>query len=134
MVDVSPCCEAQPAWSFSAFLTGVDICSLVASVAQANLFARDTGHSVAVFSVGGMITDIEDTEGVEQSSYIATVKNKDNTLVAPNLKTTVLKYGTGGVSKQLVGRIEIVKFISARGNKALADMYIAANNNGVVSA
>ncbi|KAI8463236.1 MAG: hypothetical protein J3K34DRAFT_153963 [Monoraphidium minutum] len=40
----------------------------------------------------------------------------------PGLKLAVLKYGSGGVARQLVSRQEIVKFVCARGGKALAEL------------
>lgn len=101
---------------------------------QANRFARDTGHSVALFSVGGLYSDMDEVVDLNGDSYIVDVKHKDNTPVAQNLKVAVLKYGTGGVAKQLITRAEIVKFISARGSKALTDMYNAAVNNDNPSA
>lgn len=104
---------------------------------EANRFARDTGHSVAIFSVGGVYTDLEDTPSnatYPEEHFIAEVKAKDNTPVSPNLKVAVLKYGTGGVAKQLVTRGEIVKFISARGVKAMVDMHAAAAANDNPSA
>jgi hypothetical protein len=40
----------------------------------------------------------------------------------PRLKLAVLKYGSGGVAQQLVSRQEIVKFVCARGSKALGEL------------
>jgi hypothetical protein len=101
---------------------------------EANRFARDTGHSVALFAVGGFYSDMADVTDFNADAYIVDLKGKDNAPIAPNLKVSVIKYGTGGVSKQLVARGEIVRFISARGGKALTDMYTAAANNDNPSA
>lgn len=101
---------------------------------QANRFARDTGHSVAIFSVGGLWSDMDEVTDPEGDRYIVDIKHKDNTPVAANFKVSVLKYGTGGVAKQLITRNEIVRFVSARGSKALTDMYTAAANNDNPSA
>lgn len=96
--------------------------------AQANRFARDTGHTVALFAVGGVLAgDAPDTADLSQDLVLADVKAKDNSIVQPGLKVAVLKYGSGGVARQLVTRGEIVKFVSARGSKALGEMHANAH-------
>jgi hypothetical protein len=90
---------------------------------QANRFARDTGHSVAIFTVGGVFTDMDDITDFTGDSYVVDAKDKNNSLVQQGLKVAVLKYGTGGVSQQLTTRGEIVKFVSARGNKAMQELH-----------
>jgi hypothetical protein len=81
--------------------------------------------------VGGIFSDEDDQGGgsLEGDSYAVDVKNKDNLVVLPKLKVNVLKYGTGGVSKHLTTRPEIVKFISARGSKALLEMQASQQSN-----
>lgn len=93
------------------------------SVLQANRFARDTGHSVALFTVGGIFSDMEDATDFAGEAYVLDVKDKNNSPVQQGLKVAVLKYGTGGVSKQLTTRGEIVKFVSARGSKAMQELH-----------
>eukprot|EP00882_Tetradesmus_deserticola_P015214 GHRQ01016203.1.p1 GENE.GHRQ01016203.1~~GHRQ01016203.1.p1 ORF type:complete len:193 (+),score=87.77 GHRQ01016203.1:48-626(+) len=90
---------------------------------EANRFARDTGHSVAIFTVGGVISDMEDVTDFAGDCYVLDVKDKNNHPVQQGLKVAVLKYGTGGVSKQLTTRGEIVKFVSARGSKAMLELH-----------
>jgi hypothetical protein len=97
--------------------------SIAASFLQANRFARDTGHSVAIFTVGGVFSDMEDVTDPAGDLYALDVKDKNNSPVQQGLKVTVLKYGTGGVSKQLATRGEIVKFVSARGSKAMQELH-----------
>lgn len=97
---------------------------------QANRFARDTGHTVALFTVGGVFSSDDDTTDMADEQYLADVKNKDNSLVQQGMKVAVLKYGTGGVARQLVTRGEIVKFVAARGTKALAEMHASAQDQG----
>jgi hypothetical protein len=93
---------------------------------QANRFARDTGHSVAIFTVGGVFSDMDDVTDFAGDSYVLDVKDKNNSPVQQGLKVAVLKYGTGGVSKQLTTRGEIVKFVSARGSKAMQELHAAS--------
>lgn len=92
---------------------------------QANRFAHDTGCTVALFGVGGVYT--EQPDGQDDNCCLAEVKNKDsNDPVDDGLKVAVLKYATGGVASQLISRGEIIKFVSQRGVKAMADMYAAS--------
>lgn len=96
------------------------------SYTQANRFAVQTGYSVALFSVGGTFTEQPDAADAQHS--IATVRTKDGSLCGEDdFKVAVLKYATGGVASQLIGRGEIIKFVSQRGVKAMADMYAQAN-------
>lgn len=107
---------------------------LSCALLQANRFARDTGHSVAIFTVGGLISNMDDVADFHQDNYCVDVKGKDNQLVAPGLKVAVLKYGTGGVAKQLTTRGEIIKFVSARGSKALGELYAQSKESENASA
>jgi hypothetical protein len=94
----------------------------VCCCAQANKFARDTGYSVAIFSVGG-IYDTDYPESMEDPACcIAPCVTKQGG-TEPDLKVAVLKYATGGVASNLITRGEITKFVAQRGVKAIADMY-----------
>jgi hypothetical protein len=90
------------------------------SQCQINAFAADTGHSVAVFTIGGLLTDAPDTPADDLAAEaILKAASSD---AHPRLKLSVLKYGSGGVAQQLVARSEIVKFVCARGTKALGEL------------
>lgn len=82
-------------------------------------FAAETGHSVALLTVGGILS-VEPESGADEFDgdvYTKAVAAKD-----PRLKLNIFKFGTGGVCAQLVKRPEIVKFVCARGTKALLEM------------
>lgn len=80
----------------------------------------ETGHTVAIFTVGGIISETPEStaDDYEGETYVKGV----NAASLPDLKLSVLKYGTGGVCKQLTTRPEIVKFVCARGTKALSEI------------
>lgn len=46
------------------------------------------------------------------------------------VKLAVLKYGTGGVAAQIAARPEIVKFMCARGTRAIVDLHNASGGGG----
>ncbi|KIZ06139.1 hypothetical protein MNEG_1824 [Monoraphidium neglectum] len=85
-----------------------------------NAFAAETGQSVAVFTTGGVLSDAPDS-APDDFAADALLKSAGSA-AHPRLKLAVLKYGSGGVGRQLVARPEIVKFVSARGFKALAEI------------
>lgn len=92
---------------------------------QANAFARDTGYSVALFAVGGVLTDEPDSLE-DAACCLASVKTKVTDVAVPgNAKAVVLKYATGGVANSLITRGEISKFVVQRGAKALGEMYVS---------
>lgn len=92
---------------------------------QANAFARDTGYSVALFAVGGVLTDEPDSLE-DASCCLASVKTKVTDIAMPgNAKAVVLKYASGGVANSLITRGEISKFVVQRGAKALGEMYVS---------
>lgn len=97
---------------------------------EANRFARDTGMSVAVFAIGGVLSDAVDTADLGADVYMSDVRGKDGEPVLPRLKSAVLKYGTGGVARPLVARAEIVKFVATRGSKALTELVASAAGGG----
>lgn len=79
---------------------------------------------MAVFTIGGILSDADDTPPEDYAADA--VLKSTNTGSQPRLKLAVLKYGSGGVGGQLVARPEIVKFVCARGFKALAEIADAA--------
>jgi hypothetical protein len=85
---------------------------------QINAFAADTGHSVAVFTIGGVLSDRPDSDDAAADHILKPAPCPSH----PDMKLAVLKYGSGGVARQLVLRPEIVKFVAARGSKALAEL------------
>jgi hypothetical protein len=92
--------------------------------AQVNRFARDTGYSVAIFSVGG-IYDTEHPESMEDPACCIAPCVTKNGPTEEGLKVAVLKYATGGVASNLITRGEITKFVAQRGVKAIADMFVS---------
>lgn len=94
---------------------------------EANSFAADTGHSVAMFTIGGILSDQNDSsaDDFSEEAYVKSTNSSN----FPRLKLAVLKYGSGGVAKQLTVRPEIVKFVCARGTKALSEMAQNAEGN-----
>jgi hypothetical protein len=92
---------------------------------QANAFARDTGCSVALFAVGGVLSEEPDNLD-DAACCLSSVKTKASDVAVPgNAKAVVLKYATGGVANSLITRGEISKFVSQRGAKALGEMYVS---------
>lgn len=91
---------------------------------EVNRFARDTGYSVAIFSVGG-IYDTEHPESMEDPACCIAPCVTKNGPTEEGLKVAVLKYATGGVASNLITRGEITKFVAQRGVKAIADMFVS---------
>jgi hypothetical protein len=90
--------------------------------AQANRFARETGFSVALFSVGGIHTDSPDTMDDPACCLSTVKKDAEPSKGQPVLKVAVLKHATGGVAGTLITRGEITKFVAQRGVKAISDL------------
>lgn len=89
---------------------------------QANRFAADTGYTVALFGVGGLFTQLQGDQ--DETLTLTEVRTKDGAPpVDDDMRVAVLKYATGGVATQLTSRAEIIKFVSQRGVKALAEMH-----------
>jgi hypothetical protein len=98
---------------------------------QINSFAADTGASVAVFAIGGILSDAPDTQP-DDVALDAIQRPLTAASADPRMRLAVVKYGSGGVARQLVGRPEIVKFVCARGAKALSELADHAAGGGAV--
>lgn len=78
-------------------------------------------HALTLYTMPPQETAVEGEE-VPEAVFVKEVEAGSNAA----LRCTVVKYGTGGVSKQLVARHEVVKFVGQQAAKAMAAAAAAA--------